>query len=270
MTDATTRTVTLSTGTEMPAIGLGTWQLTGDAARTGVEHAIEIGYRLVDTADDYYNQPEIGEALRSAPVAREEIFLVSKVEEDEDAYAATRERLRDLGADYLDLCLIHRPPPSGAGEVLWEGMLEAKRDGLSLEVGVSNYSSEQVDRLVEVSGEAPVVNQVEWTPFGHSTDLLEHGRANGIVIQAYSPLTRATRLGDETLAEIGADHGKTPAQVLLRWNLQLGTPPVPKAESAEHREENLDVFGFELDDLEMSRLTGLNERYSSLAGLAYV
>jgi diketogulonate reductase-like aldo/keto reductase len=269
MTDPTTETVRLPTGTEMPAIGLGTWQLTGDRARDGVRHALEIGYRLVDTADDYENQPQVGEALRSSPVARDEIFLISKVEEDEDAYTATQERLRDLGADYLDLCLIHRPPPSGAGEDLWEGLLEAKRDGLAREAGVSNYSSEQVDRLIEVSGELPAVNQIEWTPFGHSPDLWQHARANGTVIQAYSPLTRATRLDDETLAEIGSVHGKTPAQVLLRWNLELGTPPVPKAGSADHREENLEVFDFELEDAEMHRLSTLNERYSSLAGLAY-
>lgn len=270
MTGATTPTVTLSTGAEMPVIGLGTWQLTGDAARAGVEHAVDIGYRLVDTADDYYNQPEVGEALRAASAAREEIFLVSKVEEDEDAYAATQERLGDLGEEYLDLCLIHRPPRVGAGEDLWEGLLEAKRDGLAREVGVSNYSSEQVDRLVEVTGEVPVVNQIEWTPFGHSADVLEHAAANGTVIQAYSPLTRATRLDDEALAEIGSAHGKSPAQVLLRWNLQLGTPPVPKAASAEHREENLDIFDFELAQSEMRRLSALNERYSSLAGLAYI
>jgi diketogulonate reductase-like aldo/keto reductase len=137
-------------------------------------------------------------------------------------------------------------------------------------VGVSNYSSDQVDRLVEATGEVPAVNQVEWSPFGHSVDLLQHARANGVVVQAYSPLTRAARLDDEALSEIGSAHGKTPAQVLLRWDLQLGTPPVPKAASAEHREENIDVFDFELDDEEMGRLSALNERYSSLAGLAYV
>lgn len=267
---AASTTVTLATGTEMPALGIGTWQLTGQDAVDGVEHALALGYRLIDTADDYYNQAQIGEALRSSPVERDDVFLVSKVEEDEDAYAATRERCSELGVERLDLCLIHRPPPSGAGEALWEGLISAKRDGFASEIGVSNYSVEQIDRLIEATGETPVVNQIEWSPFGHSPEVLEHAREKGVVVQAYSPLTRTERLGDETLAEIGEAHGKTPAQVLLRWNIQLGTPPVPKAASANHRDENVDVFDFELDEAEMERLTGLNEHYSSLAGLQYL
>ena len=261
--------MTLATGTEMPALGLGTWQLTGGAARSGVEHALELGYRLIDTSGDYGNQPEIGEALRSSPVGRDEVFLVTKIEEDEDAYSSAQEKLAELGVEQVDLLLIHRPPPSGAGEELWEGLIEARSDGLTRDIGVSNYSSDQVDRLAEATGERPVVNQVEWSPFGHSGELLEHARRNGIVIQAYSPLTRSSRLADERLAEIAERHGKTPAQVLLRWTLQLGAAAVPKAAKPEHREENLDVFDFELDEGEMDALAGLNEHYSSLSGLPY-
>lgn len=268
MADATT--VTLRTGTEMPVLGLGTWQLTGADARVGVGHALELGYRLIDTADDYRNQAEVGEALRAAPVSRGAVFLTSKVEEGEDAHEATKQRLRDLGEEYLDLCLLHRPPPAGAGEELWEGLLTAKHDGLAREVGVSNYSPERIDQLAEVTGERPVVNQIEWSPFGHGSSVLDHARAHGIVIQAYSPLTRAQRLDDATLAEVGAAHGKSAAQVMIRWAIQLGTPPVPKAAAAEHREENADVFDFDLDDAEMHRLSELNERYSSLAGLPYL
>lgn len=234
-----------------------------------MRHALEIGYRLVDTADDYRNQPEIGEALRSAPVERDDVFVVSKVEEHEDAHAATRERLKELGLDQLDLCLIHRPPGADAGESLWHGLIDAKGDRLTREIGVSNYSSEQIERLIEATGETPVVNQIEWSPFGYSDAVLEHARENGIVIQAYSPLTRGERLHDETVMEIGSAHGKTPAQVLLRWDLQVGAAPVPKAASPEHRQENLQVFDFELDDAEMRRLSELNERYSALAGLPY-
>lgn len=250
-------------------LGLGTWQLTGNAAAEGVRHALEIGYRLVDTADDYRNQPEIGEALRSAPVERDEVFVVSKVEEHEDAHAATRERLEELGLEQLDLCLIHRPPGTDPGESLWQGLIDAKGDGLAREIGVSNYSREQIDRLIEATGETPVVNQIEWSPFGYSDAVLEHAREKGIVIQAYSPLTRGERLDDETLREVGSAHDKTPAQVLLRWDLQVGAATVPKAASPEHRQENLEVFDFQLDDAEMRRLSELNERYSALAGLPY-
>lgn len=265
-----TPTITLNSGTEMPIIGLGTWQLTGRQAADGVRHAFELGYRLIDTSGDYENGPEVGEALRSASVDREEVFLVSKVEEDEDAYRGAGERVDELGVDRLDLCLIHRPPTTGAGESLWQGLIEAQRDGLVREIGVSNYSTEQIDRLIETSGRTPAVNQIEWSPFGHSDEVLGHARERGVVIQAYSPLTRAERLDDETVTEIGSAHGKTPAQVLLRWALQLGTAPVPKAASPEHREENIDVFDFDLDDAEMRRLSELNEQYSALAGLPYV
>jgi len=254
----------------MPVLGLGTWQVRGEEARSGVEHALELGYRMIDTSGDYRNQPQIGEALRASPVERDEVFLVTKVEEDEDAYRSTEDKLAELGFDQVDLCLIHRPPPEGPGVELWEGLIEARREGLTREIGVSNYTSEQIDILAEATGVTPVVNQVEWSPFGHSGQFLDHARRHGIVIQAYSPLTRRKRLTDPTLAEIGERHGKTTAQVLLRWNLQLGTVPVPKAASAEHREENLGVFDFELSDEEMRRLSELNEHYSSLAGLPYV
>lgn len=263
-------TVTLNSGAEMPALGLGTWQLTGDEAIEGARHALEIGYRLIDTADDYRNQAELGEGLRAAAVERDELFVVSKVEEDEDAYEATRQRVADLGIDRLDMCLIHRPPPSGAGEELWEGLIRARRDGLTREIGVSNYTSGQVDRLIEATGETPAVNQLEWSPFGHSEEVLAHARDAGVAIQAYSPLTRAERIDDGTLAEIAAAHGKTPAQVLLRWDIQIGVATVPKAAGARHREQNLDIFDFELDEDELRRLAGLNEHYSSLAGLPYV
>jgi 2,5-diketo-D-gluconate reductase A len=261
---------TMPSGREMPAIGLGTWQLTGDEANSDIEHALGIGYRMIDTSGDYGNQPQIGEALRSASVPRDQIFLVTKVEEDEDAYSSTEAKLEELGVNQVDLILIHRPPPSGAGEELWDGLLRAKADGLAAEAGVSNYSIEQVDRLAEASGERPAVNQIEWSPFGHSDEVLEHARENGIVIQAYSPLTRTERLGDPTLRGIGDRHGKTPAQVLLRWCIRAGTVPLPKASSAEHREENLDVFDFELGTDDMDRLGALNEHYSSLSELPYV
>jgi 2,5-diketo-D-gluconate reductase A len=261
------QTFRLASGTEIPAMGLGTWQLRGGPKT--VRAALDHGYRLVDTSGDYGTQPAVGEAIRDTALPRGEIFLVTKVEETEDGYDATRDRLRDLGQDYADLMLIHRPPPSGAGESIWEGLIKAKREGLTREVGVSNYSIDQIDAVTDASGEQPAVNQIEWSPFGHSQEMLDYCRERRIVIQSYSPLTRGERLDDPTLAEIAGRHGKTPAQVLIRWNIQLGANPVPKASTREHLAENIDVFDFELGDEEMERLSGLNERYSALAGLAY-
>ena len=263
-------TVELAGRVPMPVLGLGSWKLSGPGAADSVMHALDIGYRLIDTAGDYENGAQIAAVLDECAIPRDELFLISKVEEDEDGHAATRARVEELGVDRLDLCLIHRPPDRGAGEGLWEGLVAAKAEGLTRAIGVSNYTTQQIDRLTTVSGETPAVNQIEWSPFGWSEDVLAHAREAGVVIQAYSPVTRGERLADPALAAVAAAHGKTPAQVILRWDLQLGVAVVPKAQSPEHQRENLDVFDFELADDEMERLGRLNEHYSALAGLPYV
>lgn len=263
-------TVSLRTGATMPVVGLGTWQLTDDTAGT-VKAALDMGYRLIDTSGDYGTQPGIAEALRRTDVQRQDLYLVTKVEEDEDAYEATKDRLRELDVERVDLMLIHRPPEAGAGVDLWRGLQRARDEGLTADIGVSNYSTEQIDALVEASSEVPAVNQIEWSPFGWSRAMLDYCNHHGIVIQAYSPLTRTDRLDDDVLQDIAAHHGKTPAQVLIRWNLQLGVVPLPKANNIGHLRENLAVFDFELTDQDMTRLEERNEHYSSLGGsLAYV
>lgn len=267
MDAASTRT--LHTGRAMPVLGLGTWNLTHDTAHT-VREALRLGYRMIDTSGDYGSQPGIGEAFRTSEVDREDIFLVAKVEEDEDAFASTRCNLDEMGRGHADLMLVHRPPPDGVGVSLWEGLIRARDEGMTHDIGVSNYTADQIDALVERTGEVPVVNQVEWTPFGWSADFLDYCRGKDILIQAYSPLTRAERLDDPRLGEIAAEVQQTPAQVLLRWHLQLGLVPLPKANQVPHLEENLGAFGFELDDEAMSRLSELNEHYSALGSLPYV
>jgi diketogulonate reductase-like aldo/keto reductase len=265
----TDATATLHTGRRMPVLGLGTWLLNTDTAGA-VEEALRLGYRLIDTSGDYGTQPGIGEALRRTDVPRDEVYLVTKVEEDEDAYEASRRNLDELGQEYVDLMLIHRPPRDGAGVELWEGLIRARDGGMARDIGVSNYSADRIDALVRATGETPAVNQVEWTPFGWSRELLDWSTDRGIVIQAYSPLTRARRLDDERLLAIADRHGRTTAQVLLRWNVQLGTVPLPKANRREHQAENLGVLDFELTDVEMDELGALNERASSLGSLPYV
>lgn len=260
----------LRTGHEMPIMGLGTWQLTDDPVGT-VEQALRLGYRMIDTAVDYGNQPGIGEAIRRSGLDRREIYLVTKVEENEDAYQATVRDLSELQLDRADLMLIHRPPPSGTGRELWTGLIRARDDGLTRDIGVSNYSVEQIEELADVTGEVPAVNQIEWTPFGWSPRMRAYCRDQGILIQSYSPLTRAERLDDDRLVQIAAEHRKTPAQVLIRWNLQLGLAPLPKANRRNHLAENLRVFDFELSDSHMTQLNNLNEHWSSLGpSLQYV
>ncbi|MDP8904699.1 MAG: aldo/keto reductase [Chloroflexota bacterium] len=262
-------TLRLHTGRQMPVIGLGTWQLTNDTAGT-VERALELGYRMIDTSGDYGTQPGVGEGVRRAGLPREEVYVTTKVEEDDDAYEATRRNLDELGLDYADLMLIHRPPPRGVGEQLWEGLLRARQEGLARDIGVSNYSVDQIARLADLNGEMPAVNQIEWSPFGWSADVLDFCRQREIVIQAYSPLTRAERLDDDRLRPMATEYGRSPAQLLLRWAIQKGTAPIPKANRDGHLREDIDVFDFEIAHEGMRRLDQLNERWSSLgASLQY-
>lgn len=266
--DPTTR-ITLRSGWKMPVLGLGTWRLTNDTAET-VDGAIEAGYRMIDTAVDYGSQAGIGAALAAERVPREELFVVTKIEETDEPVAGVVRDLGEMGLGYADLTLIHRPPEDGAGEQLWEGLMRAREEGLVRDIGVSNYPAGLIDRLAEATGEVPAVNQVEWTPFGHDDALLDHHREAGIVLMAYSPLTRAERLEDATLGEIARRHHRTPAQVLLRWSLQKGAVPVPKANRMDHCRENLDVFAFELEAADMERLDALNTHWSALGSLPYV
>jgi diketogulonate reductase-like aldo/keto reductase len=262
-------TVSLRSGRTMPVLGLGTWQLTDDTAGT-VQSALDMGYRMIDTSGDYGSQPGIAQALHRSEVPRGDLYLVTKVEEDEDAYEATKDRLRELELERADLMLVHRPPAAGAGVDLWRGLQQARDDGLAVDIGVSNYTIEEIDALVEATGEVPAVNQIEWSPFGWSRTMLDYCNAHGIVLQAYSPLTRRKRLADDVLGEIAGRHGKTPAQTLIRWGLQLGVVPLPKANDLGHLRENIGVFDFELSADDMDRLEQCNEHYSSLGGsLAY-
>lgn len=261
--------IELRTGNKMPVLGLGTWQLTIDTAET-VTHALELGYRLIDTSSDYGTQPGIGKAIKNSQIDRQSIYITTKVEETDNAYQRTISNLQELDLEYADLMLIHHPPLVGAGEDLWQGLIRAKEGGLVKDIGVSNYSIKLIEQLIKASGEIPVVNQIEWSPFGHSDQMLKYCLKNKIIIQAYSLLTRGKRLNDETLIQLAQKHNKTPAQILIRWNLQLGTVPLPKANQKKHLEENIDVFDFEISNDDMKQLNNLDEDYSSLGFLPYI
>ena len=259
----------LPSGNRMPLLGLGTWQLTSHTV-DAVRSALDAGFRMLDTAADYHTQRGIGDAIRACSIDRDSLFVVTKIEADEDAYAATLKNLGQLKLNYVDLVLIHEPPEHGVGEQAWQGLRRAKREGLVHDIGVSSYSIECIEELVYLTGEMPAVNQIEWTPFGHSPRMLDFCRDNGILIQAWSPLTRATRLYDDKVSAMAARYGKTPAQLLIRWNLQLGVVPLPKSNQVRHQRDNLNVFDFEISTQDMARLNGLNEHYSALDRLLYL
>jgi 2,5-diketo-D-gluconate reductase A len=252
----------------MPVLGLGTWQLLDDTAGT-VLSALELGYRLIDTSSDYGTQPGIGEAIKRSSLERQNIYLTTKAEETDDAYERTKANLQELGLEYVDLMLIHRPPRRGAGEGLWEGLIQAKNEGLTRDIGVSNYSVALIQRLIKASGEVPAVNQIEWSPFGYSERMRKYCAENKIIIQAYSPLTRGERLGDKTVSQVAEKYGKSPAQILIRWSLQQETVPIPKANQRKHLEEDINVFDFEITNEDMKLLNNLNEGYSYFGFLPY-
>lgn len=257
--------ISLNTGTAMPLTGFGTWSLKGDDAVRAVTEALKQGYRLIDTAASYGNQREVGQGIKQCGFNRQEIFVVTKILPDQDAYSATAKCLKELGLSYADLVLIHTPPADGVGVELWEGLIRARDDGLVKDIGLSNYSCEQMDELIYATDEVPVVNQIEWSPFGHSMGMLDWAEENEVVIQAYSTLTRAEKLDDETILQLAEKYNKTPAQIIIRWNIQHHVVPLVKASTQEHMQENLDVFDFDISPEDMGRLDSLNEQYSVIA-----
>jgi 2,5-diketo-D-gluconate reductase A len=259
----------LASGNRMPLLGLGTRELNHQTVDT-VCSALELGYRMLDTSPQYHTQRGIGDAIRACGFERHEIFVITKVEPHDDSYAALHRHLAQLRLEYVDLAMVSGMPGGDAGEQAWHGLRRAKRDGLTHDIGVSGYDIEAVEDLVYRSGEMPAVNQIEWSPFGHSPRMLDFCRDNQILIQAWSPLTRAQRLNDDKVSSMAARYGRTAAQLLIRWNLQLGVVPLPKANHVQHLRDNLHVFDFAISPHDMMRLGSLNVHYSALGGLPYV
>jgi 2,5-diketo-D-gluconate reductase A len=250
-------TVQLASGTTMPILGLGTWQLRGRDAGNAVLRALEIGYRHIDTATAYGNEEQVGEAAAESGVPREELFVTTKLPPGRAGRerATLEDSLGALGLAYVDLWLIHWPPAGGARPDVWERMLELQAAGLAREVGVSNYSVGQIDELERATGRLPAVNQIEWSPALFDRDVLEAHRTRGVQLEGYSPL-RTMNLRDPLLARLANDHGVTPAQVILRWHIEHRIVAIPKSKNAERLAENAAVFGFELTASEVELLDG--------------
>jgi 2,5-diketo-D-gluconate reductase A len=252
-------TVTLAKNGPMPLLGFGTWQLTGARCRVAVRHALEVGYRHIDTAAVYRNEHEVGRAVRDSGVARDELFITTKVPPG----ATGRERdsldrsLRALGTDHVDLWLVHWPPRGRALVSTWSELLAARDLGLAHAVGVSNHSIGQVDQLTAATGETPQVNQIPWAPSLHDPAILAEHRRRGVVLEGYSPF-KNTDLRHPVLAEIAARHGVTPAQVVLRWHIDHEVVVIPKSATPERIAANFDVFGFSLGSEEVARIDGLS------------
>jgi len=248
-------------GTSVPALGLGTWQLTGQTCRETVETALEMGYRHVDTAQAYGNERQVGLGMNAAAVDREEVFLTTKLDgsnrDERSVRRSTRESLNKLGTDYLDLLLIHWPntPWMAPLSETLGAMNDLVEEGLVRHIGVSNFSPSLLDRARDISSAPIFTDQVQYHPYWDQRKLLDYCRIHDVLLTAYSPLARGGVLDDPALVQIGNRYGKSPAQVALRWLVQQeGVAAIPKASSREHLEANLAVFDFELTDAEMERI----------------
>lgn len=250
-------TVALRGGGAMPLLGFGTWQLGGDEARSATGWALDAGYRHLDTATVYRNESEVGAALAASGVPREQVFVTTKVPPSapEQAVATLRASLDALQLDHVDLWLIHWPGDDDPS-AQWAAMLQARADGLTTDVGVSNFSAEQLDTITAATGEAPAVNQIRWSPLIFDADVVAAHHERGVVLEGYSTLKGGT-LTDATVTGIADAHGVGPAQVLVRWHLQHEFVVIPKSAHRERIASNADVAGFALSEQEMAALDAL-------------
>ena len=252
------RTRVLADGATIPTLGLGVWQIpNGPECENAVRWALELGYRHIDTAQAYGNEESVGRAVRESGVPREEVFITTKFyPAHRDPVAEAQNSLRRLGVDQLDLYIVHWPQrgPTWA----WPGMEAAQQQGYARSIGVSNFSVEELEQVLAVASAAPVVNQVQFSPFEYRRALLEAGEEHGVALEAYSPLGTGRHLADPTVAEIASRVGRTPAQVLLRWCIQRHTIVLPKSTHRERIDENAQVFDFSLSDDDVARLDALD------------
>ncbi|WP_230393375.1 aldo/keto reductase [Plantactinospora alkalitolerans] len=260
MTSATAQpTAQLPGEVRMPMLGFGTWQISGQKAYEAVREALDVGYRHIDTATMYGNEDEVGRAIRDSGVAREDVFLTTKLPPER----AGRERetiaasLAALDTGYVDLWLIHWPPGNDRASIAtWRELLAVRDEGLVQTVGVSNYDTIELDVLIEATEEAPAVNQVRWGPALHDPRRLAENQERGVVLEGYSPL-KTTDLRDPVLVEIARAHGVTPSQVVLRWHIDHGIVAIPKSATPSRIRENFDIFGFSLGDDELRQLDAM-------------
>lgn len=257
-------TVPLTGGVLMPVLGLGVWQTgAGAETRNAVKAALAAGYRLVDTARVYQNEADVGAGLRESGVPREQVFVTTKLWNTDHGYDRTLracdQSLARLGLEQVDLYLVHWPAPGRKDT--WRAMERLLADGKARSIGVSNYTVRHLEELLDECRIVPSVNQVEFSPFLFQRDLLEYCRGHAIQLEAYGPLIRGQRMDHPVIAGVARKHGRTPAQVLVRWGIQHDLVTIPKSARPERIAENAGVFDFALDADDLRALDGLDEGY---------
>ena len=259
--------VELSNGVKMPQLGYGVYQVTQEECERCVRDALEVGYRHIDTAQSYFNEEQVGAAVAASGVDRDDIWLTTKIWLEHYGEGTTRasveESLRKLKTDYLDLVLLHQPFGDAYGA--WRDLVKLYEEGKIRAIGISNFYVDRMVEFCEFNDVNPVVNQMERHPLNQNTELQEWEAKYGVVPEAWAPFGegRGGLFENPVLARIGAAHGKTTAQVMLRWNLQRGVVVIPKSVHRERMEQNLDVFDFELTGDEMQKIAALDTKTSS-------
>ena len=260
--------ILLHDGTSIPQLGFGVFQVPPEETAETVTKAFEVGYRHIDTAEMYQNEKGVGEAIASSGIARDELYITSKLNNGfhapDDARRAFDETLAALSLDRIDLFLIHWPLPTlydGDFVSTWKTLAEFVEDGRATSIGVSNFQPAHLERIVSETGVVPAVNQIEVHPYFTNEDARAASIRHGVEVEAWSPIAQGKVLDDEVINKIGANYGKTASQVTLRWHVERGDIVFPKSVNPDRMRENFEIFDFELTDDEVARITGLNRDY---------
>jgi 2,5-diketo-D-gluconate reductase A len=256
--------IALNDENTMPVLGLGVGELSDDEAERAISAALEIGCRLIDTAAVYGNEAGVGRAIAASGIPRAELFVTTKMATADQGFtnapAATKASLDRLGLDYVDLYLVHWPAPSVGKYVdAWGGLIQSRGHGHARSIGVANFTEEHLEMAIDLTFVTPAVNQIELHPLLNQDGMRKANAQHNVVTQSYTPLVFGRLMDNPTVTSVAGQYGKTPAQVLLRWNLQLGNAVVFRSAKAEHIASNLDVFDFELAAEHMDAINALND-----------
>ena len=265
MPSMTVPTITLNDQTTIPQLGFGVFQVPPEETAATVGSALEVGYRHIDTAQMYQNEQGVGEAIAASGIARDDIYVTTKLNNGfhapDDARRAFEESLEKLGLDRVDLFLVHWPLPTlygGDYVATWRTLAEFLADGRATSIGVSNFQPAHLDRIIEETGVAPAVNQIEVHPYFTNEDARAASIRHGVEVEAWSPIAQGKVLDDDVIGKIAADHGKTPSQVTLRWHVERGDIVFPKSMHVERMRENFDIFDFTLTADEVTEISALD------------
>jgi diketogulonate reductase-like aldo/keto reductase len=261
---ASVPSIALNDENTMPALGLGVAELSDDETERAVSAALEMGYRLIDTAAVYGNEAAVGRAIAASGIPRAELFITTKLANADQGITSTQNAckasLERLGLDYLDLYLIHWPAPQlGKYVDSFGGLIQARAEGHTRSIGVCNFTEDHLETVIDLTFVTPAVNQIELHPLLNQAELRAANAEHDVVTEAYSPLAVGRLLDNPTVTSVAAEYSRTPAQVLIRWSLQLGNVVIPRSAKPERIAENLDVFDFELAAEHMDALNGLND-----------